>query len=466
MEIYQNIFESNPFPCFIFSLSGDITCSNSSAKSFLLGWNEQSSQLSEKNLKILLYQNNLNLQNIEVYIDEKYYRFEVIKLSKDNYIFYGFNVTFQKTTADTLFNLIDDVHEALILVDVESQGKIVEVNKTASRYLGYSREELLTMSLSDVVENFEITTQEQWMEHAMRVKVTDNAIVNEETFVRKNGTKFSVELVVSIKKIMEKDYQLTLIRDITERVREQKIKEEMKVQMFSSAKLSHLGEMATSVAHEINNPLTIIIAKALNLKKLLLSEKLDVEKSVSAVDAIESTVKRITKVISSLRNISKSLREDSYRNEKAHDILEDVLNIYTERVKILNIKLTLSGLDKLVDQEIYCNRAQIAQAIISVMNNSFDAIAKVENPWIEISCVTNEKEITIAVTDSGTGITPMVLDEMFEPFYSTKRLGKGSGLGLSIAKSTLHKHGGSLEYDRASRNTSFKFTLPIGASSN
>lgn len=461
MENFEQVFNANPSPCFMFNITGEIKLINDRAKLFLNDWNESEKMLTEKNLKILLYQNNLSLQNIEILSQNKYFRFEVVKVSDDEFCFYGSNVTFQKNTADTLFNLIDDVHEALFLVDTDNNGHFVEVNRTATKYLGYDREEFLTMKLIDIVEDFPLLSQEEWDEHRRSVKQKDGSVTKTAKFVRKDGTTFAVEMVVSIKSIMEKDYQLTLVRDITERLEEESAQEEMKIKMFSTAKLSHLGEMATSIAHEINNPLTVIVAKTLNLKKMLSTTELDKGKALASLEMVESTIKRITTVIGSLRNISKSLEDDSFCNEVVQDIFSDVINLYYERLKFQTIELEVVGESVLKELIVYCNRSQVAQVLISLLNNSFEAIPKLQKKWIKVMISEENGELCISIIDSGKGIQPVIVDKMFEPFYSTKQLGNGKGLGLAISKSILLKHGGRLDYDRTSKNTCFKVVLPV-----
>lgn len=462
MDDFKKIFELNPYPCFSFNLEGELRFKNKVSHAFLDDWNGSQLKLSSKNLKILMYQNNLELQNIEIFSQDKYFRFEVIKIAEDEFCFYGSNVTFQKNTADTLFNLIDDVHEGLFLVDIYAEGLMVEVNNTTTKYLGYSREELLTMHLRDVIVDFDLTSQAEWNHHANHIKTRAGSVTKLAEFKRKDGSTFPVEMVVTIKHIMEKDYQLTLVRDITERLKEEKEKEELKMKMFASAKLSHLGEMATSVAHEINNPLTIIIAKAVGARRLLEKENHNAStpKVLDSLDRISGTVERITKVIASLRNISKSLENNSFCNESLRDIFDDVTNLYVERVKKLDMQFEIFGVEVLDRVIVYCNRAQIAQILICLLNNSCEAMYRYEERWINIDIEAADKELTISVTDSGKGIPPTVVEQMFEPFYTTKFLGNGTGLGLALSHSMAVNHSGELIYDKDHRNTRFVLKLP------
>lgn len=460
MDDYKRIFDANPYPSFLFNSDGEINVRSVIAASFLDDWNGNHQQLSEKNLKILMYQNNLGLQNIEIHSQGKYYRFEVMRLSENEFCFYGSNVTFQKNTAETLFNLIDDVHEGLFLVDIETEGLMVEVNSTASKYLGYEREELLTMQLKDVIVDFDLTTKEAWMNHAAQIKNRIGSITRIAEFKRKDGSTFPVEMVVTIKHLMEKDYQLTLVRDISDRIAEEKEKEQMKMNMFASAKLSHLGEMATSIAHEINNPLTVIIAKSMAIKKRLTADSPKIAESIIDLEKIEATIKRITRVIASLKNISKSLENNSFCNENLREIFDDVTTLYLERIKQLNMTFEIHGADKLDNITIYCNRAQIAQILIGLINNSCEAIERYTEKWISIDITIDKSTIKIAILDSGKGIPPTVVEKMFEPFYSTKFIGNGAGLGLSLSESMAKNHSGFITYDKTRKNTCFVLSLP------
>ncbi len=212
MKNIKKIVEKNPSPCFSFNSEGEVTYANPEAVNFLVDWNKQDETLLEDNLRILLYQNKLKLENLEIIAAGKYYSFEVILIEKDEYCFFGTDVTFQKNTADTLFNLIDDIDDALFLVDVDEQGIFVEVNRTAIKYLGYSREEMLTLSLKEIVVDFPLESQEDWQEHANKIKTKAGKHIENMVFRKKDGSTFTVEVVTSIKNVMEKDYQVILAK--------------------------------------------------------------------------------------------------------------------------------------------------------------------------------------------------------------------------------------------------------------
>lgn len=462
MEMYKKLFSVNPYPCFIFNEEGKVLDLNEAGVEFLNDWNNDKDQLDEKNLRVLIHQHTLNLQNLEIFANDKYYRFEVSRINEDTLTFYGYNVTHQKNIADTLFNLVDDINEGLFLVDISQQGKIIEVNGTATRYLGHTREELLTMKLGDFIEDFSLKTQEDWDHHTEIMKKAQSITNNDIYCVRKDGTPFPVEMVTMIKQVMESDYQLTLVRDITERLEQDKMKEEMKINMFATGRLSHLGEMATNLSHEISNPLTVISAKTFNIRKMITTNKLDESKTMKAMKIVESSVQKITNVIESLRNISKSLEKNSLANQKIYEIVTDVINLYTERFKVLKIKYETEGLDTLKKLDVYCNRAEISQALISLIHNSYEALEKVEGErWLKVSAVKVDDSVEIRVTDCGHGIDDDIRPRIFDSFYSSKSFGNAIGLGLTLSLKTLQQHDGDLFYDESSPNTCFVIKLPI-----
>jgi len=461
MDTFKQIFTKSPQPCFTFDTNGLVKDINELGREFLVEWNVNSEQLNERNLKILLYQVNLGLQNLEIYCNDKYYRFEVVHINDNEYSYYGYNVTIQKNIADTLFNLVDDVEEALFMVDLETQGKIVELNKTATRYLGYNREDFFTMNLKDIVYDFDLFSQDDWDRHATKIKNSENSsIVKIGELVRKDRTRFPVEMVFKIKHLMEKDFQLILVRDITERLKEEKLQENMKLQMFSSAKLSQLGEMATSVAHEINNPLTVIVASSYNLRKILATPKPDLAKALISLDKVENTIKSITKVIGSLRNISKDVENNEFRNAEIIEVINDVVNLSQDKMSTAGIKFEIIGAESLEGSIIQYDRPQISRVILNMINNSVEAIEGCENPWLTLDLSCSEAEVKFKVTDSGNGIPAELLDKIFEPFYSTKILGHGTGLGLSTSRAVAISHSGRFEYDYTSTNTCFYLILP------
>lgn len=232
--------------------------------------------------------------------------------------------------------------------------------------------------------------------------------------------------------------------------------EEQRNQAIQASKLSSLGEMAGGIAHEINNPLTIISALSTRTKKNLADKSISLEKSFENLDKIVLTVDRIAKIIKGLRAFSRDSNGEAFRYKKVSEVIEMTLELCQERFKDngIEIKQYINP-----DVEIHCREIQIVQVLVNLLNNSLDAINNLPEKWIEISAGDLGGTVMIRVTDSGHGINPNVVDQIMLPFFTTKEVGKGTGLGLSISKGIIEAHEGKFYYELNEGHTSFVLEL-------
>lgn len=223
--------------------------------------------------------------------------------------------------------------------------------------------------------------------------------------------------------------------------------------MYGRGKFSELGLMSAGITHEISNPLSVIMGRATQLLKPgRLENKEAVEKGIQQ---ILSNAERISIII-------QSIREYIYRNEEIQEdfiplqeIIDNVLVFYGQRLKNHDIELRCKNLDGVF---VSGRKGQYEQAILNLISNSFDAIDKLPEKWIEISAEKNRDNIQIYFKDSGHGIPSEIQSKMLNPFFTTKK-GKGSGLGLTLVRGIAQKHGGDLKYV-PSENTTFLLELP------
>jgi PAS domain S-box-containing protein len=231
----------------------------------------------------------------------------------------------------------------------------------------------------------------------------------------------------------------------------------LEAQLFESARLSELGEMASGIAHEINNPLAIIRGKAGLLKRKLMEDKFDLTLGLKEIQLIESTVDRIAKIIKGLRTYSKNAAGDPFEDSNILSIIKDTLELCNEKFKVDSIEIKLIC-DK--EHRVECRPSQISQILMSLLSNSHDAIENLSEKWIEISVIENLKSFSIFVKDSGNGINREFVKKIMQPFFTTKEVGKGMGLGLSVSTGIAETHGGHLNYLPEEKNTTFALTLP------
>ncbi|MBI3544275.1 MAG: hypothetical protein HY075_13475 [Deltaproteobacteria bacterium] len=201
--------------------------------------------------------------------------------------------------------------------------------------------------------------------------------------------------------------------------------------LVQSAKLSALGRMAGGIAHEINNPLTVIYGKAAQLLALADENSLNFDAIRAASKKIEAMAQRIAKIIQGMRSVVREGVNDTFEIERARDIVEDTLSCCSAKFANNGVELRVSDVPETLDLE--CSAAQIAQVLLNLLTNAYDAVAELPVRWISLEVLDLDDQIELRITDSGQGIPPHVRDRVFDAFFTTKEPGKGTGLGLSIS---------------------------------
>jgi PAS domain S-box-containing protein len=250
-----------------------------------------------------------------------------------------------------------------------------------------------------------------------------------------------------------------IILDVSEQHAFEKRVEEQRVHMIHTSKLASLGEMSAGVAHEINNPLSIIMGNLPLLRKYRNHE----EKFVSKLEAVSKSAQRIEKIVSGLRKFSRTSEKDAHKLESLNEIINEVILLTEAKAKSQAVIV-----EAILAPDLYINCAvvEIEQVLVNLVNNSVDAIQTLPDKWIKIVSRVEGEHILIQVIDSGRGIAPEVVKRLYEPFFTTKAVGAGTGLGLSISRGILMSHGASLELHRKHPNTCFEIRFPAGVRLN
>lgn len=223
-----------------------------------------------------------------------------------------------------------------------------------------------------------------------------------------------------------------------------------------AAKLATIGELSAGMAHEINNPLTIITGYSMVAKNKL--KKLDVADIDIDLDKINSAAFRIKKIIDGLRKFSRDDADKEAERINVKVLADDALEILQLKFSSLNIKCTVS-----IEENLYVvvNEVEIVQVLMNLLSNSAQAISDIENPWIEFKAYKDNESCIISITDCGNGIDKDLISKIFDPFFTTKDVGEGTGLGLSISKGIVESNGGTLDIDTDSKNTKFVIRLNL-----
>lgn len=256
---------------------------------------------------------------------------------------------------------------------------------------------------------------------------------------------------------------LSIFMNVTELKGLEISRRHLEAQLAESSRLAALGEMAGSVAHEINNPLAIIRGKVGILKRRFQEERIEKEAGLRDLQNVEATVDRITKIIKGIRSYSRNAEHDEFETVDVRSIIDDTIELCSEkfRTQLVRVNVLCNS-----EFKIECRPAQISQVLVNLLLNSFDAITPLEQRWIEVEVSEQESTILILVRDSGNGIPQTVVEKLKQPFFSTKPVGKGTGLGLSISNRIAEGHGGSLSYLPGNKNTTFALRLPKAQTSS
>ncbi|MFZ5447186.1 MAG: sensor histidine kinase [Thermodesulfobacteriota bacterium] len=251
-----------------------------------------------------------------------------------------------------------------------------------------------------------------------------------------------------------------MMKEMVRMERQKAASDELAIQ---SSKMAALGKMAAGIAHEINNPLTIINEKAGWIKDLLATE--DVAKSENfqeisdAVNKIEYHVVRAKTVTHRLLGFARRM-EPMAEKININEVLDESIEFLKNEARYRNIEIQANYAPDL--PLTTTDPAQLQQVFLNILNNGIDAIGKdgqiVVNTW----SLAKNHELSIEISDNGPGMSKEVLQKIFDPFFTTKEVGKGTGLGLSISFSIIEKLGGRIMVaSEEGKGTTFTIYLPV-----
>jgi PAS domain S-box-containing protein len=273
----------------------------------------------------------------------------------------------------------------------------------------------------------------------------------------------SIGVGYDITAIRRTEEELVRINQTLEQKAEERTQKigEQRAQLANSSKFSALGEMAGGIAHEINTPLATISLVTDQLKDLLQDDSPDLRLAQRMTDRIHATTQRIARIISALGSFSRNGATDPFVEISVRKIVDDVILLCGEKMKHGLVELQVAEIAP--DLTLECRPVEISQILLNLLNNSYDAVSSHKTKWILIGVKDLGSSIQISVTDSGPGIPSEIREKLFQPFFTTKDVGKGTGIGLSISKKIAEEHNGTLKLTSNplhEKETCFALTLP------
>ena len=338
--------------------------------------------------------------------------------------------------------LLEDINDGYF---VSQDDKIVFANNAFLAMNGYRSDEALGSKLKTFVSDESIRRVETKIED----KVMDKSAQDHLEFLRKHkdGRVLPTELKVDLSEFDGKPAVIGIFRDISERKRlEQKILE--------NERLASIGQLASSIAHEIRNPLAAIKMNIQILSKTLKVDRFDQER----LEIAETEIKRLDRFLQDMLHFARPVKMEIYPNF-VWDVMDECVALLADRLKHANIKVVCNRSTAV--GKIPLDFGKMEEVFLNIMINSLDAMprgGKIEVFACE-SQSSGESVLLVEIRDNGIGIPPNQLPMIFEPFFSTKT--EGVGLGLSNVKKIVEAHRGAIEVEsRINTGTSFKITLP------
>lgn len=310
------------------------------------------------------------------------------------------------------------------VVQFGNDGRIFYVNQGLCNLLGYSQKELLGYKILDLLNPDEdILTSKN-----LYFRKKDNSLLPTESNLRpicnRKGQPISY---------------ISLILDVSDRMKE-----------APKDKYCEAGKLSSCIIHEISNPLTIIKSRAQQISLMMrLGE--EPERVVDCTQGIESAVSRIFAIV---RSLEENGTDDTFGSHDLLHILNETMALSQERIKRENISVkTICTHDKVF---INCVPVQISQVITNLLTNAFDAMADSTNAkMVQIQIECKDDIVRFSIQDSGPGVKQENWEKIFDPYFTTKVVGKGRGLGLGVSKMIVEAHNGAIRLDTEGQHTSF-----------
>ncbi len=310
------------------------------------------------------------------------------------------------------------------------------------------------------------------MTHAVSIVTVWYPLYQLESLFKILTALVSVFVAVSLWPLIPRALRLPTQKEMREKNRElQKEKEQLREaniqlrryqeKVIESSKLASLGEMAGGIAHEINNPLSIINSSTKVLEELLKTEGIEKQEILDRINNINVIVRRISKIINGMKKVSRTGKNERMKKYSCLKVLEDAISLSQEKFKCDGIDLIVDSSAISDETLVECRPVQLSQVFINLLNNAFDVIkSQTKDKWIKIILSEiPDRKIQFDFVDSGEGINPYLAKKIFEPFFTTKEVGEGTGLGLSISYSIVEQMKGELFYNESYKNTCFSLIL-------
>jgi two-component system, LuxR family, sensor kinase FixL len=355
-----------------------------------------------------------------------------------------------------LASILDTIPEAMIVID--EQAIIQSFSSAAERLFGYEPAEVIGKNVKMLMPSPYRENHDGYLERYLRtgerrIIGIGRVVVGE----RKGGSTFPMELAVGEMRSSNRRFFTGFIRDLTEPQRTEARLHELQAELIHISRLTAMGEMASTLAHELNQPLSAI-ANYMKGSRRLLEDEADERSAIlrDALDKAADQALRAGQIIRRLRDFV-ARGESERRVESVKKLIEEASALALVGAKDQGVRVRFR-FDPAVDL-VLADKVQIQQVLLNLIRNAIEAME--ESPKRELTIAAKPEDdnmIAISVADTGAGIAPEMTSQLFQPFVTTKP--HGMGVGLSISRTIVEAHGGQIVVEsNPGGGTIFRFTI-------
>ena len=361
---------------------------------------------------------------------------------------------------DNAIDVMNAVVDAIVTIDAE--GTIGYANDATYRLVGYPPGALVGQPVTVLMPEPHRTQHQQYVSGFLSTgKAQIIGIGRELTAVTRDGKLFPIYLAISEISTPIGTFFAGIMRDLTQQKIAQEALLEQQERLARVGRLSTMGEMTASIAHEINQPLTAISMYAQACNKLLQSPSIDRDKLMTALEKLTKQTLRAGAII---ERIQRFVRNESGQRElvNLNLLVRDLANFVAADARLNDIELVYELSSSI--PSVFCDSIQIQQVALNLIRNAIDAMQQIEchhGNRLVVRTTQVDDWVEFAVVDCGTGVSQDDEPLVFSAFHTTKK--DGMGMGLSICRSIINQHGGQLNFhNNPTHGATFYFRLPTG----
>ena len=363
----------------------------------------------------------------------------------------------KKATEAHLRSILATVPDALIIID--EMGIILSFSAAAEKLFGYTEEEVLGENVSMLMPSPDRERHDGYLRNYLATGVRKIIGIGRVTTGRhRDGSTFPMELSVGEAHVDGKRIFTGFIHDISQRQQAELRFHELQSELAHVGRLSELGTLASSLAHELNQPLTAIANYCEGAAALLEGDP-DASQLELAREALRDTAEQAIRAGEIVRRMRDFLShgQTEHRQESLSKIITEAnaLALVGTREHAIDVQVTLDG----GADRVFVDRIQIQQVLINLIRNAIEAMLESPVRSLSISTRSEAEHITVCIEDTGSGIGEALAPQLFQPFVTSKE--SGMGIGLSICRTIIESHGGRIWFEPGTDGgTRFSFTLP------